>query len=283
MEKLALTLARSGPGVAGSGFTPDLAKAFTRLTDAELDTDLAYDVLAKLTSPISELGLRAAVAKLVHTDAHLGINPGTARVVVLVGPPGAGKTSTLAKLAVQFGLAVGKSVQLLTTDTFRIAAATELRSYAAILGIGCQVLESPGELLQAIEGHRQKDLILVDTPGLCRLELDAGEELAEVLAQQTVFDTHLVLPASMRTADLRRISEQYRIFTPRKLLFTRMDETEIVGPILSLSVRMGLPVSFFSHGQRIPEDLEPATPDLLLNQLLGTLSDGTPKFDVVAA
>jgi flagellar biosynthesis protein FlhF len=284
MEKLALTLARSGHGMAGVAFDPELSRVFTALTDAELDTELAYDVVAKLTSPIPEGVLRAELGKLVTVDHRLG-SPGVPeRIVALVGPPGGGKTSALVKLAVQYGLAARKRVQVLTTDTYRIAAAEELRSYAAILGIGCQVLETPGELVHALEEYRQKDLILIDTPGLCRSEMEACDDLAKVLAtHHPGIDTHLVLPASMRASDLRRVTEQYSVFQPRKLLFTRLDETETFGPILSRSVRMGLPVSFFSRGQRIPEDLEPATEDLMLNLILGPCEQGESKFDMVAA
>ncbi len=283
MEKLTLTLARSGPGMASVAFDPELSRAFTTLTDAELDTELAYDVVGRLASPIPEGALRAELAKLVRVDAEFGSRGATSHVVALVGPPGAGKTSALVKLAVQYGLAARKRVQVLTTDTYRIAAAEELRSYAAILGIGCQVLETAGALAEALEEYRQKDLILIDTPGLCRSEMEASEDLAKVLAtHHPDIDTHLVLSASMRAADLRRVSEQYSIFHPRKLLFTRLDETETFGPILSRSVRMGTPVSFFSQGQRIPEDLEPATPDLILDLILGSAA-AERKFDVVAA
>jgi len=288
IEKLALTLARSGRGMASEAFDPELSRAFTTLTDAELDTELAYDVVGKLTSPVSEATLRAELAKLVNVDSQLGSLGAPSRVVALVGPPGAGKTSALVKLAVQYGLAARKTVQVLTTDTYRIAAAEELRSYAAILGIGCQVLETPGALAQAFTEYRKdecrrKDLILIDTPGLCRSEMETCQDLAKLLATHPDLDTHLVLPASMRAADLRRVSEQYSVFQPSKLLFTRMDETETVGPILSLSVRMGKPVSFFSRGQHIPEDLEPATPDLLLDLILGSPAVGTPRFEAVAA
>lgn len=283
MEKLALTLARSGRGTPSVAFDPEVARAFTTMTDAELDTELAYDVAEKLTSPIRAGALQAELARRVRVDSHLG-SPGTSpRVATLVGPPGAGKTSALVKLAVQYGLAKGKTVQFLTTDTYRIAAADELRSYAAILGIGCQVLESALDLEQALDEYRKKDLILVDTPGLSRAEMEVSEDLAKILVRHADIDTHLVLPASMRTADLRRASEQYSIFQPEKLLFTRIDETETFGPILSLSIRMDKPVSFFSRGQRIPEDLEPASSDLLLNLILGTYAAAEPKFGVVAA
>jgi flagellar biosynthesis protein FlhF len=283
MEKLALTLARSGRGTAGLAFDPELSRAFTALSDAELDTELAYDVVGKLTSPIPEGALRAEVAKLVSVDPQLGSNGGPKRAVALVGPPGCGKTSVLVKLAVQYGLTAGKSVQVLTTDTYRIAAAEELRSYAAILGIGCQVVETPSALAQALEEFRQKDLILIDTPGLCRSEMEGSDDLARLLATHPNVETHLVLSASMRAADLRRVSDQYSIFGPGKLLFTRLDETETYGPILSQSVRMRRPVSFLSRGQRIPEDLEPATSDLLLDLILRPLALGERKFEVVAA
>jgi flagellar biosynthesis protein FlhF len=94
---------------------------------------------------------------------------------------------------------------------------------------------------------------------------------------------HLVLPASMRTSDLKRVAEQYAVFQPSKLLFTRLDETETFGPILNQSIRMGKPVSFLSSGQRIPEDLEPASEELILHLVLKRQIVGQTKFGTVAA
>jgi flagellar biosynthesis protein FlhF len=282
MEKLALTLARSGRGPGSVAFDPELSRAFTALTDAELDTELAYDIVGKLSSPVTAGTLRSELAKLVTADSALGNEGAPARAVALIGPPGSGKTSALVKLAVQQGIGAGRSVEILTTDTFRIAAAEELRSYAAILGIGCQVLETPAGLARAITEFRTKDLILIDTPGLCQAEWAACEELAELMSAHGSIDAHLVLSASMRAADLRRIAEQYSIFRPRKLLFTHMDETQTFGPLVSRSARMALPVSFLSRGQRIPEDLEAARPDLLLDLVLGPETPQA-KFGVMAA
>jgi flagellar biosynthesis protein FlhF len=277
MEKLALTLARSGSGMASIAFDAELSRVFATLTDAELDTELAYDVVSKISSPVSPEILRSELAKLTHVDAQLGCAGASSRVVALAGPPGSGKTSALVKLAVQYGVSAHKPVQVLTTDTYRIAAAEELRCYAAILGIGFQVLETPAALAQALQERRHKDLVLIDTPGLSRDEMEMLEDWANVLAGHPGIDMHLVLPASMRTADLKRVASQYGIFRPSKLLFTRLDETETLGPILSLSIRMEKPISFFSFGQRIPEDLEPASQDTLLDLILGRRAEPESK------
>jgi flagellar biosynthesis protein FlhF len=113
--------------------------------------------------------------------------------------------------------------------------------------------------------------------------MDVADDWAKILAAHPGVDTHLVLPASMRTVDLKRVAGQYSVFQPRKLLFTRLDETVTLGPILSLSIRMDKPISFFCAGQHIPEDLEPAAVDTLLDAILGRPEARDSKYGVVAA
>ncbi|MBZ5611680.1 MAG: hypothetical protein LAP38_25750 [Acidobacteriia bacterium] len=283
MERLALSLARCGSGMAGIGSDPELARAFAQLTDAELDTDLAYEVIGRINSPVRPGALRHQLSRLVNVSGELGCPGAPARIAALVGPPGSGKTSALVKLAVQYGVSARKRTQLLSLDTYRVAAADELQSYAAILGIGCQVVETTAALPAALDEHRNKDLILIDTPGLGRSEIEGFEDLSGFFAAASGLDTHLVLPASMRTRDLKRVTEQYAVFKPGKLLFTRLDETETFGSMLSESVRMGIPISFVSRGQRIPEDLEAATADLLLSLILKSEAVQEPSFGVAAA
>ena len=187
------------------------------------------------------------------------------------------------KLAVRYGITSRRPARILSLDTYRIGAAEELRSYASILGIGFQVLETTAALVQAFEEHRQKDLILIDTPGLARGEMDCVADLARFLSTYPGIDTHLVLAASMRATDLKRAAERYEVFQPSKLLFTRLDETETFGPILNQSIHTGKPVSFLSRGQRIPEDLEPATEEMILDLVLKQNPQGQTKFGTVAA
>ena len=115
-----------------------------------------------------------------------------------------------------------------------------------------------------IEEQYKKDLILIDTPGLGRADMEDALELAQMLGSDPDIDTHLVLPASMRPEDLGRQAHQFRAFHPRKLIFTRLDEASRYGALLSLSAETGLAVSFLTQGQRIPDDLDPATKEHLL-------------------
>jgi flagellar biosynthesis protein FlhF len=283
MERLALTLARSSAGMAGIASDPELANAFARLTAAELDADLAYDLIGKIGAPFRPDVLREELGRLLTIDAELGRTGPHPPIVALVGSPGSGKTTTLVKLAVQYGVASRKATQILTVDTLRVGASDQLRSYAAILGVGFQVLETTTALARALDEHRQKDLILIDTPGLALNESEAFEDLADFLSTHPAIDTHLVLPASMRTGDLKRVARQYEIFKPAKLLFTRLDETETFGPILSQSVRSGKPISFLTRGQRIPEDLEEADKDSILNMVLKPEAFSERHFGTAAA
>ena len=196
-------------------------------------------------------------------SAALRTDPTLGRVVALVGPPGAGKTTTLAKLAVRY-----QASQFLTSDVYRIAAADQLRTLAALVGIGCQVAEDAVHLERLLEQHRDKSLVLIDTPGFARAEMPDAAELARFLREYPGIDTHLVLPAFMQESDLMRAVEQYSVFAPKKLLFTRVDETGDRAAIANVSASYSLPVSFFGTGQQIPDHLELASPELIAETTL---------------
>jgi flagellar biosynthesis protein FlhF len=227
---------------------PAQPEAYSRLIANEIDAMLAQSIAQG--TPFEDL---------FEVDATIGRRGAQRAVVALVGPPGVGKTTTLIKLAARFGLASRRPAQIISTDVFRIAAADQLRSLAGILGIGCDVVETPIALAQSLEEHRSKELIFIDTPGLAKGEMEDGADLARLISSHPEIDTHLVLSASMKADDMTRVIGPYSIFKPSKLLFTRIDETEKFGALVNLAARYELPLSFLSSGQQIPDDLEPVT------------------------
>ncbi len=273
LERMAAAVSRSSAIASARELPqPELAEVFSSLVEAEVDPALAHDILQRLRDAGAEgvaadRALAADLSARIHCDPQLG-RGGHPRIAALVGPCGCGKTTTLVKLAVRYGLTCRRPTQIISMDNYRIAAADQLRSFAAILGVGFLALETPGALSQAIEEHRTKDLILIDTPGHGPNDLTDSSDLAAFLAGRRDIDTHLVLTASMKSADLSRVVDRFEIFRPQKLIFTKLDETEAFGPIFNEAARTGKPVSFLATGQRIPEDLEPAAKERIVSLVL---------------
>jgi flagellar biosynthesis protein FlhF len=242
------------------------------LAEQEVSGDLACAVMLNLeslaanaTAAEAQLALRKELLERVNVAADLPASS----VVALVGPPGVGKTTMLAKLAVRFGLAAKRSTHLISYDSHRIASGEQLRAYAAILGVGFEALDNVSALEHSLKENARKELILIDTPGYGATDFDLSTELSAFLSTYPRLDTHLVLSCAAKTSDLLCMVERYKSFDPAKLLFTRLDETESFGGIVSESARTGLPLSFLGTGPRVPEDLELAAKDRVVDLLLG--------------
>jgi flagellar biosynthesis protein FlhF len=259
VAELRREIERMAKSLRGGGIAPQQASdLYNTLIENELDAGLAQRVAAG-----------ASIEDLFEVDPTPGKRLATRGVIALVGPPGVGKTTTLAKLAARFGLTSRKPAYILSADVYRIAAAEQMRSLAAILGIGFEIVETPVALAQALEEHRAKDWVFIDTPGLAAGEMQDGADLAALIASHPEIDTHLVLSASMKPADLARVIDRYQIFQPKKLLFTRLDETERYGALVSEAARRSLPISFLATGQQIPDDLEPASKEWIADKVRG--------------
>ena len=269
------------------------------LMNADVDPDLAQQLLASALERVArrsgiESGanegrfaevLRAAAAKreagspdLRHAvsacisnavRAETGMGDETRRPIVAVaGPAGAGKTTAIAKLAIRYGGAQGRPALIVSADNRRIAAPEQLKRVAAILGLRFEHASSLRALGQLLEDNRNYGLILIDTPGYSIRDLGEAPALAHFLNSRTEIQRHLVLPASARSADVARICSAWEIFHPTHLLFTRIDETTLFGPVLNEAMGRGLPLSFFSTGPEVPDDLTEATAEFLSDRLL---------------
>lgn len=187
-------------------------------------------------------------------------------LVSLVGPPGAGKTVTLAKLAARARVA-GTPVVLASLDEPRLGAPDPLRAFAGILEVPYVGLATPddvGRLAAAARGG----LTLVDTPGLVPQDRAGLAHLGARLGVLAPAETHLVLSATAKVEDGVAAARAYAGLGPSHLLVTRLDETATPGTVLALVREVGLPLSFFGTGPEVPGDLEPARPGDLVARLV---------------
>ncbi|NQU43220.1 hypothetical protein HQ520_08030 [bacterium] len=191
-----------------------------------------------------------------------------ARQVALIGPTGVGKTTTIAKIASYHALRRNHRVALLTLDTYRIAAAEQLRTYARLLGVPVEVVSDPSGLPEALSRFPDADLILVDTPGCSPGDQQAIQRLAAGLKACPGLDVQLVVPSGLREGEMERVLTNFRPLQFEKVVFSKLDEAVSWGDLLNAWVLKDLEVSYFTTGQRVPEDLEPATVEGLCRALL---------------
>jgi len=183
-------------------------------------------------------------------------------VVVLIGPTGVGKTTTIAKLAANFALFEGKSVGLITIDTYRIAAVEQLKTYAEIINLPIEVVYTVGEFKKALSKLGDKDLILVDTAGRSQKNKQHIRELRQFLAGRNPDETHLVLSANTKLDDLMEMAEAFQEAAYNRLIITKLDETNELENIFTFVEKVKIPVSYVTTGQSVPEDIEVAVADV---------------------
>lgn len=243
------------------------AREMSRLVWQGIDDGLAQSLMrfaARKAAPDSlhlDVDLRRhlhhALERMVSTSQ---IEDEGQRAAIFIGPTGVGKTTTLAKLAAIFALGDGKRVQLITIDTYRIAAAEQLKTYADIIGVPIRVVSGVDELAQALDEATGRDCVLIDTTGHSHKQLDDFGELAEFARARSDLEKHLVVSATTKPGDLREIIEGFAIFAPDKLVFTKLDETSTYGSIASEAILSGIPLSYLTDGQGVPDDLRVPTP-----------------------
>lgn len=222
---------------------------------------------------IHELDADAIVQETTEEiESLFTVKPELGLVTALVGPPGTGKTTTLVKLAVAEGLLKRRPVRIISADAERVGAAEQLRSYAAILGVPFECVETPAGLGQAVDSAPEGHLLLIDTPGLGPALFESvGLDLAMFLSRRQEIDTLLVLTATTRPADIECAAKRFDAFRPAGLIFTRLDETESTGSVAGEAIRSGRPVTWMCGGQLIPEDIEPASKQRIIGALVHQL------------
>lgn len=225
----------------------------------ELQMDLA------LSNIYQKMILKFGQPKLIHPAKK---NP---KIIYFVGPTGVGKTTTIAKIASRFALEEKKKIALMTADTYRIAAAEQLRTYANILEVPFRVVYTPEEIVQAVEELKDLDFILIDTAGHAHQNEEQRNSVRDFIhatGEDKEKEVFLVVSSTTKYRDLVGIADAYKDVYEYKLIFTKLDETTVYGNMYNLHLHTKAPLSYVTCGQNVPDDISIFNPQTTVKKIL---------------
>ena len=250
-----------------------------QLTESGMRLSLVQDVVKRVAAimPLdvedASTCLENLAAKVMAEDMRtvpaLENHSGPARAVMLVGPTGVGKTSTLIKIATRASLVHGLRVGVVAGDTRGIGAIKALSETARLIGLPCRVAETAADLAEAVrELSQQSDLVLVDTAGCSGRDEAAIEQLQGFMGDAPV-EPLLLLNADMRCLEIDANQRGFSRLAPTALIFTKLDQAMELGGLYDAVMSSSLPMMYLTNGCRIPEDIEEATPEKVASQIMG--------------
>jgi flagellar biosynthesis protein FlhF len=198
----------------------------------------------------------------------------TGAIVMLVGPTGAGKTTTIAKLAARAALIDGRRVSVVTLDNYRVGGVEQIRMFSELIGVPLQVAETSAELANLLDPGN--DLTLIDTAGRSPRDHAAIDELARHIDGLGI-EVHLVVPAGSSPSQIDELIRRYSALTPVRLLFTKLDECGAAAELALAPARTRLPITWVTTGQAVPEDIEQPTDARVLELASGGLHEPAPR------
>lgn len=193
------------------------------------------------------------------------------KIVFFMGPTGVGKTTTIAKLSSKLMLEKKKKIAIFTADTYRIAAVEQIKTYANILSIPVEVVYEKADVEKHLPKYKDYDYILVDTAGRSHKNKEQVDDLKTLFEAFAKYDilTYLVLSATTKYKDLKKITSLYEDISEYGLIFTKLDETDAIGNVLNVKLDTGMPLAYISYGQNVPDDIEIMNPQVIAKQVLG--------------
>ena len=274
LADLVKTIVKNGGKKVEGGFNGGWGVLYRRLVDSEVKPVIAAHLIERMVDGEAALANGGAEEKMVEllkshfpSSGPIRCKKNGPRMVAFVGPTGAGKTTTIAKLVAHCCLGKKRRVSIITADTYRIAAIEQIRAFADIVKVRLHVVFTPAEIKAALAACVHDDLVFIDTAGRSCLEAGHFAELKTMLDAMHPDEIHCVVSATTKDSDLKATVERYGSIGANRLLFTKLDETMHVGNVFNTISETRMPASFFTFGQSVPDDIELAQPARFVQRL----------------
>lgn len=231
------------------------------LEELDIDKEFIPKILEKLEG-IKEEDRIKKLKEIILSEIDLSTEDIKGNIV-LVGPTGVGKTTTIAKLAGKLSLKENKKVGLITVDTYRIGAVEQLKTYAEIMNIPFKVVINTKDMEEAIEEMKDLDVVLIDSTGRSSKNVMQISELRALIEKTKADNINLVISATTKNKDIKAIVDGYNTLSYDKIIVTKLDETSSYGSIYNISKRANKPIRFLTIGQNVPDDIKDVSKESL--------------------
>lgn len=258
-----------------SNYNANVAKLVLSLLENDVHEEFAHKVAREVNEIVEKQSedarevMEQILKQYIGEAAPIKLKRFKRTVVILVGPTGVGKTTTLAKLAAIYSINHHARVGIITTDNFRIAAVEQLKTYAEILEVPLGVVYSLDEVSDALREHEDKDIVFIDTAGRSPNDESLEPEITKLVKQAEADEVHLVMSATTSFTGCLNVVKTYSFLRDYKLLITKFDETPTWGMALNMRFMTDRPISYMAFGQTVPDDIEVSSPVKLINKLIG--------------
>ncbi|MEO1130797.1 MAG: flagellar biosynthesis protein FlhF [Planctomycetota bacterium] len=282
LKRMVGQVLRRSRGQSAGALPAALEQCYLQMIESEVASELADEIVGAVREELSPAELRSAdvvrrtvlkhLAGLIQVDADASAperpETGRPRTIALIGPTGVGKTTTVAKLAATYKLRHGKHVGLVTSDTYRIAAVDQLRTYANIIGLPIEIALTPNEMARACRALQDCDVILIDSAGRSQHDTPRIDELRAFIGAAAPDEVHLVMSCTSSESVLRRTASVFGALDPSHVIFTKLDEAVNFGMLINVVRGVNASLSFVTTGQEVPDQIEHGNADRLARLVL---------------
>ncbi len=257
-------------------FSPEVGALYERMVSHDVNEEIArklavntQEVMVKM-SVNPNMVMEQLVLEALGDPSQIKLKKFKTNVIILVGPTGVGKTTTVVKLAGLYTCGYGLKVGLINTDTYRIAAQEQIKTYAEIMDIPLCTVYSPDELEEALKTLEDRDVVLIDTAGKSASDEAYRKEIAELIEKSNADEVLLTLSVVTGFHACQEIISNYTFLKDYKIVITKMDEVSIWGNALNIVSFAGKPLTYITIGQSVPDDIEQADMQKITSNILGS-------------